>query len=175
MMTLARSTTTALLALALGSMAPARADGRGDAETLAQGRRIQACLTAAAANARVSPAVLLVLLYVEGGHPGTVSDNRNGTVDLGPMQVNSTWVGRIATRWRTTPQQAYAALRDSSCASIEAGSWILGQALAETHGDLWQAVAFYHSHTPRYGEAYLRRFYQIATTMMARAKTERPS
>jgi len=165
----------ALLALLASGLSAARAADIGNAQTLAQGMRVRACLDAAARNAHVSPSVLLVLLYVEGGHPGTVSDNRNGTVDLGPMQVNSTWIGRIAARWRTTPQRTYAALRDSSCANIEAGSWILGQALAETHGDLWQAVAFYHSHTPRFGEAYLRRFYRIATSMMARARTEQPS
>lgn len=159
-----------LFGLALLAAPDAHAD-----DEMAQGLRVQACLKAAAANAHVAPGVLLVLLYVEGGKPGTVSDNSNGTVDLGPMQVNSTWVGRIATRWHTTPSRAYVALRDSSCANIEAGSWILGQAIKETHGDLWQAVAYYHSHTPRFGEAYLRRFYEIASTMMARSRKEHRS
>ncbi|MDT8873239.1 lytic transglycosylase domain-containing protein [Komagataeibacter rhaeticus] len=116
--------------------------------------------------------VLLVLLYVEAGRPGMVSPNGNGTADLGPMQVNTTWVDRIARRWHSTPAQTYAALRDSSCANIEAGAWILGQAMHEAHGDLWQAVAFYHSHTPRHGNAYLRRFYDIALTMMARNRRD---
>ena len=132
------------------------------------GRQIAACLEASAKISSVPRGVLLVLLYVEAGRPGMVSPNSNGTADLGPMQVNTTWVDRIARRWHSTPAQTYAALRDSSCANIEAGAWILGQAMHEAHGDLWQAVAFYHSHTPRHGNAYLRRFYDIALTMMAR-------
>ncbi|MBO1360157.1 lytic transglycosylase domain-containing protein [Acetobacter sacchari] len=144
-------------------------------DALTQGRRVQACLSAAATNAHVPTGVLLVLLYVEGGRSGTVSDNSNGTVDLGPMQVNSTWIPKVAQHWRSTPQHAYLALRDNVCANIEAGSWILGQAMTETHGDLWQAVAFYHSHTPRFGDDYLRRFYHIATDMMARTQKGRPS
>jgi len=131
------------------------------------GRKVAACLTAAAQGAHVPRGVLLVLLYVEGGTPGLVSPNSNGTADLGPMQVNTSWVGKVAAHWRSDPGRAYAALRDNSCANIEAGSWILGQALEETHGDLWQAVAYYHSHTPRYGDAYLRRFYAITEQLMA--------
>ncbi|NHN93161.1 lytic transglycosylase domain-containing protein [Acetobacter sicerae] len=134
------------------------------------GRQIAACLNASAKNAGVPRGVLLVLLYVEDGHPGMVSPNSNGTADLGPMQVNTAWVDRIARRWHSTHERAYAALRDSSCANIEAGAWILGQAMQETRGDLWQAVAFYHSHTPRYGEAYLRRFYDITQRLMIRIR-----
>lgn len=134
------------------------------------GREIAACLSASAKNAGVPQGVLLVLLYVEDGRPGMVSPNSNGTADLGPMQVNTAWVDRIARRWHSTHARTYAALRDSSCANIEAGAWILGQAMQETHGDLWQAVAFYHSHTPRYGEAYLRRFYDITKKMMTRSR-----
>ena len=133
------------------------------------GARVAACLTAAAQNAHVARGVMLVLLYVEGGRPGTVSPNTNGTADLGPMQVNTMWINKVAAHWHTTADRAYVALRDNSCANIEAGSWILGQSLAETHGDLWKAVAYYHSHTPKFGEAYLKQFYRIASTMMARA------
>lgn len=160
--------------LALGLTRISHAQTAQD-DAFVQGQRVQACLTAAASNARVPAGVLLVLLYVENGRPGIVSTNSNGTVDLGPMQVNSTWVRKVAAHWHSTPLRTYTALRDNVCANIEAGSWILGQALSETHGDLWQAVAYYHSHTPRYGEAYLRRFYHIATDMMVRARKGRAS
>jgi len=115
--------------------------------------------------------VLLVLLRVEGGRLGMVSPNSNGTADLGPMQVNTSWVSTMARRWHSTPNRTYAALRDNACASLEAGSWILGQALTQSHGDLWQAVAWYHSHTPRFGRAYLMRFYTLSRRMMQSAAT----
>jgi len=160
-----------LATLALFAACPA-ARAQSDDEA---GQHVAACLQAASAAAHVPRGVLLVLLYVEGGRPGTVSPNSNGTADLGPMQVNTSWVGKIATHWRSTPDRTYAALRDNACANIEAGSWILGQALNEARGDLWQAVAYYHSRTPRYGEAYLRRFYDISQAMMTRARQEQPS
>ena len=75
--------------------------------------RVLGCLTEAAAMHRLPPAMLVVLLTVEGGTLGHVSRNTNGTVDIGPMQVNTVWVPRIAAHWRTTPASTYAALRDN--------------------------------------------------------------
>jgi len=60
------------------------ADAPGAAEM-----RLRDCLTAAAAAHRLPPAMLAVLLNVEGGTLGRVSRNTNGTVDIGPMQVNT--------------------------------------------------------------------------------------
>ena len=39
------------------------------------------------------------------------SRNTNDTLDVGPMQVNTIWVSRLAARWRTTREAAHAALR----------------------------------------------------------------
>lgn len=110
--------------------------------------RMRDCLTEAAAAHRLPPAVLVVLLDVEGGTLGHVSRNTNGTVDIGPMQVNTVWVPRIAARWHTTPASAYAALRDNLCANLEGGAWILRQAMDEARGDFWGGVGTYHSHMP---------------------------
>ncbi|NHN89979.1 lytic transglycosylase domain-containing protein [Acetobacter conturbans] len=139
------------------------------------GREAVACLTAASRHEHVPRSVLLILLYVEGGRLGSTVRNDNGTYDLGPMQVNSSHVPEIARRWRTTPTRAWNALRDNPCANIEAGSHILTDALRETHGDLWQAVAFYHSHTPRFGRAYLQRVWTVTHDLMQTANTEKGS
>ena len=87
------------------------------------------CLQSAALAYRLPPAVLVILLSVEGGALGHVSANTNHTVDIGPMQVNSIWIPVIAQRWNATPSATYAALRDSFCANIEGGTWILRQAI----------------------------------------------
>ena len=117
---------------------------------------IRGCLEAAARVYRVPPAILVVLLNVEGGSLGAVSSNDNGTVDIGPMQVNQIWLPQIAAHWRTTERKAFVALRDSFCANVEAGTWILRQGLDEARGDLWEGVGYYHSHDPLHKQTYLR-------------------
>jgi len=111
----------ALVGLALLSVlsTPANAD-----ETM-----IEACLKAAAELHHVSAGVLALLLNVEGGRLRDVSANPNGTVDIGPMQVNDAWVPKVAAHWRASPDATYRALRDNFCANVEGGAWILKQAL----------------------------------------------
>ena len=120
-----------------------------------EGAYVRDCLQAAARLHHVSPAILIILLNVENGRLGAVSQNTNDTVDIGPMQVNSIWVRKIASRWRATPEATYRALRDNLCANLEAGAWILRLGLDEAHGDLWEGVAFYHSHAPDHKRTYL--------------------
>jgi Transglycosylase SLT domain len=116
---------------------------------------IRACILAAAQLYREPPALLLIILNVEGGTLGAVSQNTNGTVDIGPMQVNQIWVPTVAGHWHATKEATFEALRDNFCANVEAGAWILRQGLDEAHGDLWGGVAYYHSHNPEYQQRYL--------------------
>lgn len=116
---------------------------------------ISACILAAANLYREPPALLLILLNVEGGTLGAVSPNTNGTVDIGPMQVNQIWVPMVAAHWHASQPATYEALRDNFCANVEAGAWILRQGLDEAHGDLWGGVAYYHSHNPVYQQQYM--------------------
>lgn len=115
------------------------------------------CIESAAAAYRLPPAVVVILLSVEGGSLGHISQNTNQTVDIGPMQVNSIWVPAVARHWNASTTAAYAALRDNFCANVEAGTWILRQAMDEAHGDFWEGVGFYHSHDPGYRDDYLRK------------------
>ena len=130
---------------------------------------IEACLKAAAEVHSVSVGVLVLLLDVERGRLGAVSSNTNGTVDIGPMQVNEIWVAQIAQRWRTSSDAAYLALRDNFCANVEAGAWILRQALDEAPGNLWEGVAIYHSHNTRYKLIYLKNLREHAVRLRQRA------
>ena len=117
---------------------------------------IRGCITAAAKVYRLPPAVLVILLNVEGGSLGRVSPNTNGTVDIGPIQVNEIWLPDVAAHWNATIADAYKALRDNFCANVEAGAWILRRGLDEAHGDFWEGVGYYHSHTPEHKTRYLR-------------------
>ena len=85
----------AALALAVVLVPGAAQAAEGDLE------RVRGCITAAADIHRLPPAILVILLDVEGGALGRVTRNANGTVDVGPMQVNQIWLPRIAAHWRT--------------------------------------------------------------------------
>jgi hypothetical protein len=118
---------------------------------------IEGCIVAAANLHRLPPAVLVVLLNVEGGTIGHVSKNSNDTVDIGPMQVNEIWLPKLAQHWRASVADTFEALRDNFCANLEGGAWILRLALDEAHGNLWTGVGIYHSHNPGYQADYLRK------------------
>jgi hypothetical protein len=120
------------------------------------GRIIAGCINAAADAYRFPPAVLVILLNVEGGSLGRVSQNTNATVDIGPMQVNQIWIPQVAAHWHATEAATFHALRDDFCANVEAGSWILRQGLDEAHGDFWQGVGYYHAHDPQHKATYLQ-------------------
>ncbi len=130
---------------------------------------VVSCIESAATVYRLPPAVVLILLSVEGGSLGHVSQNTNGTVDVGPMQVNTIWVPVVARHWGATTIDTYAALRDNFCANVEAGTWILRQAMDQAHGDFWEGVGFYHSHDPRYKADYLRKVLHQALRLQAQA------
>jgi len=137
-----------------------------------EGVYIRDCLVAAGRAHHEPPAVLVILLNVEGGRLGAVSPNTNGTVDIGPMQVNDIWLPKIARHWASDPRAAYRALRDNFCANVEAGAWILRLALDEAHGDLWEGVGIYHSHDPDHKRTYLNAVLRQALRLQAQARPE---
>jgi hypothetical protein len=130
---------------------------------------IENCLKAAADLHHVPAGLLVLLINVEAGRLGAVSQNSNGTVDIGPMQVNGTWVPKIARHWRASTDASYQALRDSFCANVEGGASILRQALDEARGNLWEGVALYHSHAPIHKLEYMRLVYAQAMRLKREA------
>ena len=144
----------------------------GLASAKADEAMIDGCLKAAAELHQVPAGVLVLLLSVEAGRLGEVSQNTNGTVDIGPMQVNDTWVQKIAGHWRASPDAAYRALRDNFCANVEGGAWILRQALDGAHGDLWTGVALYHSHDPVHKLEYMQLVYAQAMRLKRESARE---
>jgi hypothetical protein len=156
------ATALAAFTIALAFVTPAKAD-----EAMIEG-----CLKAAAEAHHVPAGVLVLLLSVEAGRLGSVSQNANGTVDIGPMQVNDTWLSKIAGHWRASREEAYRALRDNFCANVEGGAWILRQALDEARGDLWEGVALYHSHSPVHKLEYMRLVYEQAMRLKREAVRE---
>lgn len=118
------------------------------------GKVIAACLLMAAQNYSIPPAVLLGIYQVEGGRVGQeVGPNDNGSYDLGPMQINTIWMPELAQLWGVNTATARRWVRDDPCTNVGVAAWILRTHYDET-GNLSQAIAQYHSRTPRYGKVY---------------------
>jgi Transglycosylase SLT domain len=113
-----------------------------------------ACMLAVSQFYNLPPRVLPSIQVVEAGRPGTISHNRNGTGDLGVMQVNSNWVPSIAQWWEMTPRDVAGRLIHDPCFNIASAGAIMRIYLDEAHGDVVRAVGYYHSHTPELASVY---------------------
>ena len=113
-----------------------------------------ACMLAAAQIAAFPPRVLPSIQAVEGGWPGAVRANQNGSADLGLMQVNTLWVPVIAMQLGLPPTDVRAKLVEDGCFSIRIAGAILWEYRRARHGDLMLAIGDYHSHTPPLNLAY---------------------
>lgn len=105
------------------------------------------CMLAVAQLYALPPSALPAIQAVEAGAPGVVHHNRNGTDDLGVMQVNTFWVIPIARASGLSPVAVWSRLVGDPCFNITAAGAILRVYLDESH-NLMRAIGDYHSHTP---------------------------
>jgi hypothetical protein len=124
-----------------------------------------ACMALTAHFYALPPRVLPSIQAVEGGRPGLVHDNTDGSADLGLMQVNTRWIAPIAELIGSPPAQVRARLTQDACFSIAAAGAILRAYLREARGDLMLAIGYYHSHTPPLNQAYQAMVYQRAAAL----------
>ncbi len=116
----------------------------------------EACFAEAAATHDVPAQVLQAIAQVESKNdPAAVGHNRNGSVDLGLMQINSSWLPRLKAKFGLTR----AKLMDA-CTNIHVGAWILSSNLTR-YKELWRAVGAYHSPAPRRRDAYARKVFAV--------------
>jgi len=121
---------------------------------------LAACLMLAAQTYSVPPAVLVGIYKAEGGAVGQAVANKNGTYDLGPMQINTVWVPDLAAKWGVSESTASKWLRDDACTNVGVAAWILRGHIDET-GSLSQAIGNYHSRTPYHNAKYKNRVIAI--------------
>lgn len=100
----------------------------------------------------------------EAGWIGAEIANTNGTHDLGPLQINTWWVPRIARLVDRPEHQVRHWLRYNACFNAEAARWIFLSGLEST-GEYWKAVGVYHSPTVWRQRSYASK---VATHMRAR-------
>jgi soluble lytic murein transglycosylase-like protein len=118
------------------------------------------CWEEAGARHGIDPWLLYATAFVESQYqPDAISrPNRNGTRDIGLMQINSTWLPTLRTYG--IPSAALV----NACASTYIGAWIMAKNFRR-YGYSWQAIAAYNVgslDTPERrakGYAYARKVY----------------
>ncbi len=116
--------------------------------------QIFACMLHWSTYYHLPPHVLPSIQAVEGGYPGSVHRNIDGSSDLGVMQINTRWVEPIASYINRPVEFVRDELTNSPCANVATAAYILTLYLEEAHGDWMQAIGYYHSHTPSLNAAY---------------------
>ncbi|MDE2029760.1 MAG: lytic transglycosylase domain-containing protein [Alphaproteobacteria bacterium] len=124
-------------------------------------KALAACVLMAANTYHVPAAVMIGIMQVEGGHVGQeAGPNVNGTYDLGPMQVNTRWLPKLARMWKVSTGTARIWVRDNGCVNVHVAAWILRHKMDDT-GSLWGGIAAYHSMTPALGYTYANKVVSV--------------
>jgi soluble lytic murein transglycosylase-like protein len=97
------------------------------------------CVAAAARYYEVPELLLHAILQKEGGRVGSMNRNKNGSWDLGPAQINTSWLPLFA-RYGVGAQ----ALRDDSCTNIFAEGWVLRYNANILANDWFKATVAYN-------------------------------
>jgi len=116
-----------------------------------------ACMLAASQLQGLPPRVLPAIHATEGGRPGMVNANSNGSADLGLMQINTVWLGPLAQATGLPAPIVRERLIHDGCFSVHVAAAIVRMHLNEVPGDLMRAIGNYHSRTPHLHAAYRAR------------------
>ena len=109
------------------------------------------CFEQAGARYGIAPVLLEAISTVEsGGNPQARNLNRDGSEDLGHMQINSRWLG-ILSSYGIDRQKLL-----DPCLNTHVGAWILAQNIRQ-HGYGWEAVGAYNARSPAKRNAYSHR------------------
>lgn len=105
------------------------------------------CINHAAIQFHVPATVIISVIKTENGKNGSRVKNKNGTYDLGVMQINSSWLPKLNEKGVTEEE-----VRSDPCVNVHVGTWILAQGMANNDG--WKGVGNYHSYTPKHNANY---------------------
>lgn len=105
---------------------------------IAKSHAYQSCVEDASKMYGVNPIIIYAIIKTESGfNPKAINKNKNGTYDIGLMQVNSSWLP-------TLRKYGYSAnhLFDP-CINVQVGTWVLANCI-HTYGYNWKAIDCYN-------------------------------
>lgn len=76
--------------------------------------------------------------------------NKNNTIDVGMMQINSIHFKALANYGISENL-----LRENRCANVFSGTWLLKKSI-QHYGYTWDGIGNYHSRTPVYHDRYVK-------------------
>lgn len=99
------------------------------------------CLYDIAEHYKVPPTLIKAIHRTEGGKPGSIiGPNRNGSYDLGVMQINDLWIETFEKHGISKDDLIY-----DACTSIAVGTWILAKRYKEFDHSWIKAVKAYNA------------------------------
>lgn len=116
----------------------------------AQGTPFDECFSGAATRYSINKALLIAIAKTESSlNPSVIGPiNKNGTYDIGLMQINSSWMPTLRKYGITNNDLL------SGCTSIYVGAWIMANNISR-HGATWRAVGAYNASTNSKRELYV--------------------
>jgi soluble lytic murein transglycosylase-like protein len=105
------------------------------------------CINQAALHHHVPATMIVSVMQIENGRNGTAIKNKNGTYDLGVMQINTSWLSTLKKFGISR-----SSLQHDACLNVDVGAWILAHSIAKSEG--WRGVGNYHSATPKFNKIY---------------------
>ncbi|MBW8191331.1 lytic transglycosylase domain-containing protein [Neiella marina] len=118
---------------------------------------IESCLSKSAKKHQVPEVMLRAIMDVEAGKVGTVKANRNGSADLGVMQINTINLNEIKTNF---PDVGWYELATRPCTNIDVAAWFLKKKIDNRDGHVIEGVGDYHSKTPEVRIKYMFRIFE---------------
>ena len=124
------------------------------------------CFDLAQKTYGISAALLMAIAEQESNfNPKAVGVNRNGTRDIGLMQINTTWLPRLAKQG-VREQDLF-----EPCTNVMIGAWVLADNVRRL-GPTYKALGAYNATSPhlqlRYAQAVLRRLPKFEQAQQAR-------
>lgn len=114
-----------------------------------------ACWEDAAARYGVNAHLLYAIAKTESGlNPAAVNRaNKNGSYDIGLMQINSRWLPTLR-KYGIEEAQLW-----EPCVNIHVGAWVLAQNMRRM-GNSWEAVGAYNARNPELRIKYAQKVYR---------------
>jgi len=115
---------------------------------------LASCWNEAAARFGVNPNLLYAIAKTESSlNPHALNRNKNGSYDIGLMQINSRWFPTLR-KYGVSEEQLL-----DPCTSIHVGAWILAQNM-QRMGNSWEAVGAYNARDPVLRQRYAGKVYR---------------
>jgi soluble lytic murein transglycosylase-like protein len=114
-----------------------------------------ACWEEAAARYGVNPYMLYAIAKTESNlNPSAINrNNKNGSYDIGLMQINSRWLPTLRKHGIDEAQ-----LWDA-CTNIHVGAWVLAENIRRM-GNSWAALGAYNARDPELRIKYAHKVYR---------------